>query len=49
MRNDRVLIVVLHVANDAKCFSPCVHSYFHQQLLDKFFHHKNANVWVEGV
>ena len=36
MRNDRVLIPALHVANDAKCFSPCVYSYFHQQLSDKF-------------
>ena len=24
MRNDRVLIPVLHVTTDAKCFSPCV-------------------------
>ena len=36
MRSDRVLIPVLHVANDAKCFSPCVYSYFHEQLSDKF-------------
>ena len=32
MRIDRVLIPVLHVAHDAKCFSPCVYSYFHRQL-----------------
>ena len=36
MRNDRVLIPVLHVAQDAKCFSPCVYSYFHQHLSDNF-------------
>ena len=36
MRNDRVLIPVLHVAHDTKCFSPCVCSYFHQQLSDNF-------------
>ena len=28
MRNDRVLILFLHVAHDAKCFSLCVYSYF---------------------
>ena len=32
MRNDIVLIPVLHVAHDTKCFSPCVYSYFHRQL-----------------
>ena len=36
MRNDRVLIPVLHVVHDTKCFSPCVYSYFHQQLSNKF-------------
>ena len=36
MRNDRVLIPVLHVAHDAKCFSPCVYSYFHKQLSNNF-------------
>ena len=36
VRNDRVLIPVLHVAHDAKCFSPCVYLYFHRQLSDKF-------------
>ena len=36
MRNDRVLIPVLHVAHDAKCFSPCVYSYFRRQLSDNF-------------
>ena len=36
MRNDRVLIPVLHVAHDTKCFSSCVYSYFHPQLSDNF-------------
>ena len=36
MRNDGVLIPVLHVAHDTKCFSPCVHSYFHRQPSDNF-------------
>ena len=36
MCNDRVLIQVLHVAHNAKCFSPCVYSYFHPQLSDDF-------------
>ena len=36
MRNGRVLIPILHVAHDAKCFSSCVYSYFHQQLSDNF-------------
>ena len=36
MRNDRVLIPVLHVAHDAKCFLPCVYSYFHRQLSNNF-------------
>ena len=36
MRNDRVFIPVLHVAHDTECFSPCVYSYFHNQLSDKF-------------
>ena len=30
MRNDRVLIPVLHVEHNTKCFSPCVYSFFHQ-------------------
>ena len=34
MRNDRVLILVLHVAHAAECFSPCVYSYFHRQQFD---------------
>ena len=36
MRNDRVLIPVLHEAHHAKCFSPCVYSFFHRQLSDNF-------------
>ena len=32
MRNDRVFIPFLHVAHDAKCFSPSIYSYFHRQL-----------------
>ena len=46
MRNNRVLIPVLYVAHDAKCFSPCVYSYFHRQLFDKFILSKNANIRV---
>ena len=34
MRNDRVLIPILHVAHDAKYFSPCIYSYFHRLLSD---------------
>ena len=36
MRNNRVLILVLHVAHNAKCFSPCVYSYFYRLLSDNF-------------
>ena len=36
MRNDFVLYRVLHVAHDAKCFSPCVYSHLYQQLSDNF-------------
>ena len=38
MRNERVLIPILHVAHDTKMFSPCVYmySYFHRQLSDNF-------------
>ena len=36
MRNESVLYRVLHVANDAKCFSPCVYSHLHRQLSDMF-------------
>ena len=44
MRNDNVQYRVLHVAHDAKCFSPCVYSYLHRQLSDNFIPHKNANL-----
>ena len=37
MRNDRVLMPVLHMSHDAKCFLTCVSSYFHRQLSDNFF------------
>ena len=36
MRNDSVLHRVLHVAHDAKCFSPCVNSHLYRQLSDNF-------------
>ena len=38
MRNDRVLIPVLHVTHDAKCFflALCIYSFFHRQLSDNF-------------
>ena len=36
MRNDIVLMPVLHLAHDAKCFLPCVYSYFHRELSDNF-------------
>ena len=34
MRKDSVLYRVLHVAHDAKCFSPCVYSHLYRQLSD---------------
>ena len=36
MRSDGVLILVLHMAYDTKCFSPYVYLYFHRQLSDNF-------------
>ena len=36
MRNDSILYRVLHVAHDAKCFSPCVNSHLDRQLSDNF-------------
>ena len=36
MRNDRVLIPVLHVAHGAIFFSPCAYAYFHRELSDNF-------------
>ena len=37
MCNDRVLIPVLHVAHDTKCFSPCIYLYFHCPLSNNLF------------
>ena len=48
MRNDKVLIPVLHVAHDAKCVFFC-HVYtriFIDSYPTTLFYHKNANVWV---
>ena len=36
MRKDLVLIPVLHLAHHAECFLPCVYSYVHRQLSEKF-------------
>ena len=36
MRNENVIYRVLHVAHDAKCFSPCVYSHLNRQLSDNF-------------
>ena len=36
MRNDRVLIPVLHVADDAKCFFALCILAFYRQLSDNF-------------
>ena len=36
MRNNCVICRVLHVAHDAKCFSPCVYSHLHRPLSDNF-------------
>ena len=47
MRNDRVLIPVLHVAHDAKCFFCLVHTrIFIDNYRTTLFDHKNNNVWV---
>ena len=34
--NDRVFIPVLRVTHYAKCFSPCVYSYFHRTPSNNF-------------
>ena len=47
MRNDRVLIPVLHVAH--KCLMDFCHVYtriFIDNYPTTLFYHKNANVWV---
>ena len=47
MRNDRVLIPVLHVAHDAKCFFRFVYTrIFIDNYRTTLFYHKNNNVWV---
>ena len=46
MRNGRVLIPVLHVKHDAKCFSQCVSRIFIDNYPAILFYHKNANIWV---
>ena len=47
MRNDRVLIPVLHVAHDFNFFFRLVYT---RILIDNYrttlFYHKNNNVWV---
>ena len=44
MRNDRVLIPVLHVAHDAKSFSPLYTGIFIDIYPTTLFYHKIANV-----
>ena len=46
MRNGRVLLPVLHVAHDAKCFSPCDSRVFIDNYSTTLFYNKNANVWT---
>ena len=47
MRDDRVLIPVLHVAHDAKCFFLLVYTrIFMDNYPTTLFYHKSANVWV---
>ena len=45
MRNDSVLYRVLHVAHDAKCFSPCAYSHLHRQHSDNFIPSKMPTYW----
>ena len=42
MRNDGVLIPVLHVAHDTKCISPCVYSHFIDNYPTTLFYHKKC-------
>ena len=44
MRNDRVLIPVLHVAHDAKCFFLVFIRIFMDNYPATLFYRKNANV-----
>ena len=47
MRKDRVLIPVLHMANETKCFFRLVSTHiFIENYQTNLFYHKNANVWV---
>ena len=46
MRDDRVLILVLHVAHDAKCFRLVYTRIFIDNYRTTLFYHKNANVWA---
>ena len=50
MRNDRVLIPVLHVTHDAKVFFCLVYTrIFIDNSRTTLFYHKNNNVWVVWV
>ena len=46
MRNDYAIYQVLHLAHDAKCFSPCIYSHLHRQLhvSDNFIHSQNCQL-----
>ena len=46
MRNDIVLIPVLQVAHDAKCFGLLYTRVFIDNYPTNLFFHKNDNVWV---
>ena len=47
MRNDRVLIRVLHVTHDAKCLFRLVYTrIFIDNYRTTLFYNKNNNVWV---
>ena len=46
MRNDRVLIPVLHVAHAAKCFRLVYTRIFIDNYPTILFYNKNANIWV---
>ena len=37
MRNDRVLIPVVHVTHDTKCFLPCVYSVFSSTTIRQLY------------
>ena len=46
MHNDRLLIPVLHVANDTKFLRLEYTRVFTGNYPPNLFYHKNANVWV---